>query len=265
MAGAAAVGVAVAVTALTRAESILLVPLLVVPLALLHRRLDRRRRLATLAVVVGTAGLVLAPWVGHNLGRFDEPVLISTGLGFTMKVSNCDRTYEGPYTGYWRWPCGVADEPIDGDKSSSDLALRREAMDYIGEHTDRLPVVLFARLGRTFGFYRPAQQVSLDATESREPLWSWVALGLFYALAGASAVAVVILRRRKVPVLPLAAFVLTVVVAVLVTFGQPRYRAMAEVPLVLLASVTLDAGFGSPERPGRFSRATHRDRDPATG
>lgn len=246
-ANAAALGAACAVTALTRAEAILLVPLMVVPLALLLPQLDRRRRLGALAVALGTTGLFMAPWVGFNLSRFDEPVFVSTGLGFAMKVSNCDLTYDGPYLGYWRYPCGIAQEPVSGDASTDDVALRREAMEYIGENTDRLPAVLFARLGRTFGFFRPAQQVALEGNESREPLWSWVALGMFYALTAASVVAVVILRRRRVPVFPLAAFVLTVVAAVLVTFGQPRYRAMAEVPLVLLAAVAIDACWPSSE------------------
>ena len=47
------------------------------------------------------------------------------------------------------------------------------------------------------------------------------------------------MRRRRVPVWPLLAFVVNVAVAVAVTFGQPRYRAPADVAVTVLAAVAL--------------------------
>ena len=52
---------------------------------------------------------------------------------------------------------------------------------------------------------------------------------------------VVVLRRRRVPVFPLLAFPITVLISVALTFGQARYRAPAEAALVILAAVAIDA------------------------
>jgi ABC-type transport system involved in cytochrome c biogenesis permease component len=49
------------------------------------------------------------------------------------------------------------------------------------------------------------------------------------------------LRRRRIPLYPLLAFVLTVVITVATAYGETRYRAAAEVPLVILAAVGLEA------------------------
>ena len=61
----------------------------------------------------------------------------------------------------------------------------------------------------------------------------WVLVPL--AVAGA-----VLLRRRRVMELPLLAFFVTVTVGVAVTYGFTRFRAAAEVPIVLLAAVSVD-------------------------
>lgn len=103
--GAAWIGVALALAALARAEAIVLAPLLVVPL-LLSRGPGRgaggsARRLRPLAAAGLTCVAVLAPWVGHNLTRFEEPVYLSTGLGSVLAVANCDATYEGRLIGQW--------------------------------------------------------------------------------------------------------------------------------------------------------------------
>ncbi len=62
---------------------------------------------------------------------------------------------------------------------------------------------------------------------------------MYYALLALSVPGAVLLRRRKVPVTPLVAVGLTVVVSVTLTFGTTRYRSPFEISLILLGSVTL--------------------------
>ncbi|HMA47921.1 MAG TPA: glycosyl transferase, partial [Frankiaceae bacterium] len=214
---------------------------LVAPLVLLARPLRRRRRLALLAVSGAACAAVLAPWTGYNLARFEEPELISSGLGPTLLVSNCPQTYTEPFKGWWWYPC-ITGRPLPpGDASRRDLEYRRIAGAFVAAHRDELPGVVLARLGRIWGFYHPLQQITLDTIESRELGVSRVGLGLFYVLAAASAAGVVVLRRRRVPVLPLLAFPVVVSVAVAAFYGTTRFRAAAEPSLVLLAVVALDA------------------------
>jgi 4-amino-4-deoxy-L-arabinose transferase-like glycosyltransferase len=246
---ATALGLAGALFALTRAEALLLLPVIVFAVPLLWVKDALRRRL-TFATVIGVVALVaLAPWVAYNRTRFQHPVLISSGLGWAMAAANCDQTYRGDFQGYWTFDCGVGtQEPRSapasrrGDGSVSDIAFRRKASRYIGKHLDQLPSVALARLGRTFGLYKPRQQLEFDKFESGRPLTpARIGLGAFYVLAAAAIFGAVILRRRRVPILPLVALVGMVGVATVITFGQTRYRAPAEVAIVVLATVAFDA------------------------
>jgi hypothetical protein len=112
---------------------------------------------------------------------------------------------------------------------------------YAEGHLNRLPLVVFAREGRTFGFWNPFQQTTIDA----QWMSSWVgvtrlAMISYWLLLAPALVGLVTLRRRAIPLYPLLAFVVTTVVAVAPSIGDPRYRAAAEVPLVLLAATGID-------------------------
>ena len=235
---AVVLGVAVAACALARAEAVLFVPLLVAPLILLDRRHDWRERIHQLVLAAVTTGLVIAPWVGYNLTRFNEVVTISTGLDPTVAVSNCDTVYYGPLTGYWSRPCILSmPVPTKGDVPAQEGAYRRMAMTYVEHHKSRLPTVVVARVARTFAFFHPVQQIKLDQIETRELLFSAVGLAMYYLLLAGTAFGLWAMRRRKIPISPIVATVATVAIAVAITFGQTRYRASAEPVLVVGAAV----------------------------
>jgi 4-amino-4-deoxy-L-arabinose transferase-like glycosyltransferase len=237
---AAGLGVAVGFTALTRAESILLVPLLVVPLALVLRALTVRRRLELLAVSVGATLLTIAPWIGYNLVRFEHPVFLSSNLEHTLLSANCDPMYHGPFIGFFSLACGSRFTPPKGDESVQERFYRDKVGDYVSDHESRVPVVILARLGRTWGLFNVNQQMTIDTIEGRELNLSRVGLGMFYAFVAAGVVGAIALRRRRVPLTPLLAVIAAVALTVAVVYGTTRFRAPAEVPLVLLGAVGLD-------------------------
>ena len=72
-----------------------------------------------------------------------------------------------------------------------------------------------------------------------------LALFGFWLLVIPAVGGVVVLRRRRIPVYPLLGFFAIVAVTVATTYGETRYRAAVEVPLVLLAAVGLSAGLAS--------------------
>jgi 4-amino-4-deoxy-L-arabinose transferase-like glycosyltransferase len=98
---AAALGAAIALVALTRAEGVLLFALLGVPVVLMAPGLEWRRRLERIAVMALAALALVAPWVGYNLARFEAPAYLSTGSGVTLVDSSCDAVYSGPFIGWW--------------------------------------------------------------------------------------------------------------------------------------------------------------------
>jgi 4-amino-4-deoxy-L-arabinose transferase-like glycosyltransferase len=239
---AAWMGVSIGVAALARDELGLLAALILVPLTLTAHLLSWRRRAAVLAVGALSALLVVAPWVGYNLSRFEKPVFISSGLGVTLASANCDILYSGPFEGYWAFDCALA-APVNrrADESVQGAEAQKYALHFVRTHASRILPVEMARLGRAFGFFHPMQQMHLDSrVETRPYRWALVGLGMYYAMVLLSIGGVIILRRRRVPVWPLLAVGLDVVLSTLITFGNTRYRTAFEVSLVLLSAVTID-------------------------
>jgi 4-amino-4-deoxy-L-arabinose transferase-like glycosyltransferase len=261
-------GVAMGIAMLGRDELTFLVLFLVVPLVLLARALSWKRRFAVLGIALLTTGLVVAPWVGYNLSRFQKPVFISAGLGVTLASADCAATYSGPAEGYWSMPCALAashnpwfKEHPKADDSAQGDEYQHLALDYVRSHESRLVPVTLAKIGRAFGFFHPLQQIELDSyIETRPYHWALGGLGMYYALLALSIGGTVILRRRRIPSFPLWAIGLDVVFSVALTFGQTRYRTTFEVSLVLMAAVTLDAIWSS-LRSGR--QASPESDDPA--
>ena len=233
-------GVVCGLTALTRSEAILLLPLLVLPLVAFLRRLSVRRRVALFAIAGVAALATLAPWVTYNLARFDHPVLLSIP-DQTLLAGNCPDTYYGKFIGYWSVPCILKSYVKGREPSTMALTYRREARHFVGQNLGRVPFVVFAREGRTWGFYHPDQQLQLDRLATKELELSRLGLAIYYVLAAGTIFGALILRRRRVPVFPLLATVLTPALSVAVTIGETRYRALAEVALVLGGAVTIDA------------------------
>ncbi len=237
---AATVGVSCGLTALTRSEATLLLPLLVLPLTAFLRQLNARRRIALFAIAATAALATVAPWVGYNLARFEHPVFLSIP-DHTLLAGNCRDVYYGPFIGYWSVPCITRLGVTEKEGSSAGLIYRREAFHFIRNNLGRLPFVIYTREGRTWGFYQPDGQLQLDQLATKELEVSRVGLAIYYVLAAGTISGAIILRRRRVPVFPLFAMVLTPALSVAVTIGETRYRALAEVALTLGAAVTIDA------------------------
>ena len=93
---AAVLGGMCGVLALIRSEQILVLPLLVLPLVLAAKGIDRRQRVTWLALATVVMLVVVAPWTIFNLGRFQRPVLLSNGFGAAAATGNCNIVTTGP-------------------------------------------------------------------------------------------------------------------------------------------------------------------------
>jgi peptidoglycan/LPS O-acetylase OafA/YrhL/4-amino-4-deoxy-L-arabinose transferase-like glycosyltransferase len=247
VASAALFGLAVGAAAMVRSEALLLGPFIAVPLLLWRRSAtgpDAKALGRQVAAAAGVVVLVIAPWVGYNMSRFENPVTLSAQFEHTLVSANCDEVFYGPSTGYWSRNCVEAAEPLTDpldDASEEGVVFRRLARDYVEDHKARTVVVLGARIGRTFGLYQPENQVALDYLYDNKAVGlGQVGLLGWYAVAIAGVVGMVGLRRAGRPIFPLVAIVAATAITVMVTYGATRFRFPAELALCIPAAVSLD-------------------------
>lgn len=276
----AVLGGAIALAALTRAEASNLLLLLALPLAVLVPGLAWKRRVLLVVVAGATYWLVISPWILHNLARFDQPVFLSYGAAGVLPQANCDQTYDGPLLGYWSGRCAfpsereipevgarnpdmevIAQQGLeflgDGDESNAaDIGLQR-GLDYIESRPGRAAVVSAARVGRIWGVYRPGQSITLDTVvEGRGRAVATTGLIVYYELLALGIAALVVLRRRSVPILPFVSLALLVTLTAAVAIGITRYRFPVDLGLVVLAGISLDAAWRWLRRPTRARGTT---------
>jgi 4-amino-4-deoxy-L-arabinose transferase-like glycosyltransferase len=230
-------GAACGAEALVRAELLLFVPTLLVPAALCPRSVPLRRRFGLAAVGVLAVLVVLAPWVGRNLATFRDPTTISTGDGRALLGANCAQAYAGQGLGLWH--IGCANAHPNADESVESKADVHAALQYAEHHAGRLPVVVLARVGRVWDFYQPIQMVNVDANEGRPVPASRAGLIVYYALLPFVVAGAVVLRRRRLGLWFLLVPIGVVTVVAALFYGTVRFRAPAEVSLVVLAAPAL--------------------------
>lgn len=240
--------------ALVRSEQLLLLIIAVAPILLINRRTTLHRRLAWTGATTLTAFALIAPWTIHNLGRFEEPVVLSTNLGSTLLIGNCPTTYSGELIGSYDIHCTIrlSMRSPDLDRSQRDIRFRTAAFENIRDNLDRLPATVVARYGRTLGVFRPAQTVGFAAGwlgSTNWPVWAWVTS--FLLLAPLAVYGGVLLRRSRTFQWPLVAPLLITLLVVTVAYGEPRYHTPADLGIVVLAAVALDRLM---RRPGQARR-----------
>ncbi len=236
---AAFVGAMVGVAALVRAEAILLAVVLVVPLIAFFAA---HRRPLLVAVAFASCALVLAPWVIRNMVVFSRPVTISTGDA-TLAGANCPAAYEGPAIGLWLQGC--YDDPPPGDESVASAFWRHQGEQYAAHHVSRLPLVVSARVARIWGVFNPVQTITASGDDGRARWTSYVAMISYWLLAPIGIGGLVVLHRRKVPVLPLVAQLVLVTLAAVLVWGAVRFRVPADVVLVIGAGIAVDRMYAS--------------------
>ena len=242
---AVALGFSCGLLAITHVEQLILIMLLVVPLILLTRDQPRDRRIGWAALATAAVIATVVPWAAYNSARFHTPVLFGSSNGMTVVVTNCQFTYSGPHIGFQDERCVKL---IDGsgkitgkDEAARDSQYLRIGRDYIRGHLSRLPVVIAAREGRLWSVFNVGQQMHLDTGRNTSIKVIEAGYFMYWLLIPAAVFGAVVLRHRRVTLLPLVALVVTVTVGAALSYGFTRFRASAEVAIVLLAAVAIDA------------------------
>ncbi len=233
-----ACGAAIGLAGLARSELILLAPLLAIVVWLARRDAVDPQRLRTVALLWCGCALVLAPWVGANLVRFESPVLLTTNDGTTLLGANCHDAYYGSDIGGWSLFCVVEEgSPPGEDPGVRSARHRRLAISYASDHVQRLPLIAAARVGRGLDIVGIENQVNGDVGEERYRWASWSGVVSWWVMAALAAIG---LRRVDRP----ARWVLlTPVVGVAITtvlfYGAHRIRSPMEPVVTVLAAIAV--------------------------
>ena len=234
--------VAMAALVMTRSEMLLLFVLLVVPAAWMAGGAPRLR-LRRLAVVAACTIVVLGGWTVRNLIALDGFVPLTNNSGTALAGSNCDAVYSGPQIGGWRLDCVPEGDYLALGEVEVARINRDAGVDYVKDHAGELPVVVAARLGRTFGVYDLDRTMFLGSLEDVDLEWLWAAWYGWLVVAPVAVAGAVVLRRRGGDLWPLVAPVVVVVAVTVTTYGNLRFRVAAEPSAVVLSAYAVVAAW----------------------
>jgi hypothetical protein len=195
--------------------------------------------------VVGACTIVVVGgWTVRNLIALDGFVPLTNNSGTALAGSNCDAVYRGPQIGGWRLDC-VPEGDYLGLGEVEVARINRDAgLAYIGDHAGELPVVVAARLGRTFGVFDLDRTMFLGSLEDVDLDWLWAAWYGWLLVAPASVAGAVLLHRRGGDLWPLVAPVVVVIAITVTTYGNLRFRVAAEPSAAVLSAYAIVAAWG---------------------
>lgn len=231
-------GFVLGLAALTRTEALMLVVFLVVPI-LWWARVPVRVRWTGVIGAVMVMLLVITPWVLRNRAAVGDTTISNVSPATALAGSNCDSTYAGESIGSWSYECTQPEDRTRlGEKAWTD-DIRADAMSYIGDNLNRLPLVLAARELRVWGLWQPGDLVRRDAEETRTAGFQWlVRVSALFTLAGGVA-GIWLLRGRGRQVVVLLGPVAMVATTAILSHGNPRFRTVAEPVLLIGLAVVL--------------------------
>jgi len=235
----ACIGFLCALAALTRAELVVLAPLIALLATVELRRRDRGETVVNIVALIAMFCAVVSPWVIWNQIRFEGQAFLSTNDGLTLAGANCDRTYFEDIGGWDIWCAYEVPVPDEADPAEASAIMRTAGLDYWRENLDRYPRVAVARLARIFSFGHLGSSAHSATAEGR-PIWlTHIGTLQYWSMIPLATVG---FRRRTTSSLRfvLLGTVPLVVVIALVANAYVRFRVPSEVGLVVLASLGAD-------------------------
>jgi 4-amino-4-deoxy-L-arabinose transferase-like glycosyltransferase len=243
-------GVLIGLAALTRGEGVLLLLGLGIPLVW-RSYAGWGQRFQALVVVGLAVGIVFGPWMIRNEVVFDRFVPASTNTTTAIAGANCPATYSGTRLGSWDLYCVYGAYAQYDKKHNRPGTIHNEAADlapgttaglrYMSHHLGRLPVVLAARVLRTWNLWNPSSLLTYDQGDNGVRSWLIVGYAMFLVMLPLAFAGAFVLRRRRVPIWPLVVPMVVVTFMSMALHGATRFRQGAEPSIIVLAAVALVA------------------------
>jgi hypothetical protein len=235
---AAAVGVVLGILLLLKPSSVLLAA----PIAVMWwARGQARTGTLRLAVTLGVAALVIAPWAirNYNLDS-DNFVPLSVQSAASYGVFNDDAANDSEQPWAWR-PVTNRDRALfESPRSEGELysELNRRTREYIRDHPSAVPKAFFYNgLLRTWDLQTPGDVVAEAPFQGRTKAVTAVGLAMYWPLLVLAIAGVVLLWRDDRRALAVAVVATALALSVVHTSdASTRYRAPFEPLIVVLAT-----------------------------
>ena len=192
-------------------------------------------------------------------------------------------TFHGPYVGYWSIYCTAGlnakldkfyppkraaylkaqlgdipgtDINFFGDESTHEVAWRAVGTAEIKDHLSQMPWMVVLRVARMWDLFRPRQNIQLNGLLEGRGVLAVAARDVSSTsrCSALSIVGLVLLRRRRVPILPFLAIAATITITAATSFGITRYRAPVDAMLPVLAGGARRVGLRAGPRAGDRAR-----------
>jgi 4-amino-4-deoxy-L-arabinose transferase-like glycosyltransferase len=237
-----ALGAVVGLAALTRSEAVVLAVALILPAVVLATPRRAPFPAASLAIALAPVVLLVGLWTARNAVRLDAVVPLTNNSATLVAGANCDQVYRGREVGLWNLECAIAAVPVSpADERAIASAMRSSAIEYSRANAERVPAVVAARVLRTFGLWDVPGQLRYESLEGRPYRWLWAGWVGHVTLAALAVVGAVALhrqgRRQWFLLVPLG----IVAVTAAFSYGNQRFRALAEPSLLVLAGAGVAA------------------------
>jgi 4-amino-4-deoxy-L-arabinose transferase-like glycosyltransferase len=233
----ALLGLLLGAAALTRGDGLVVAPVLVAVTAWRARPASGRRLAIGVLTAVVVLGAVLVQWGVRSSERLGTVVVVATNGGSLLEGANCGPAYGGEGIGSWEPRCLRETRRAGRTEAEWSRAATRAGLDYARDHAGRLAaLVVPARVLRGWGVWEPTAGARSEAVESRRYGWQLLGWGAGLALLAAAALGARELLRRRVEIGPLLAVVGAVTLVLAGSWGNSRFRVVADPALAILAS-----------------------------
>ncbi len=237
------VGALVGFAALTRSEAAALYIFVIAPVLLLSRkRLGPGwfGALRALGLAVLASLVVVTPWLIRDRVATKAFVPISNNSGTMLAGANCPEAYYSHHLGQWLYSCVQRDGKPGTTEVQQATIYRDRGQNYARDHAGRLPYVAAVRVLRTWGVWDFRDEINLESFESRDHGWLTAGHWMFFAMIPFTVAGIAIVARRRRRFLwPLATTMIMVVFVSAVTYGNQRFRLVAEPAIIVFAAVGL--------------------------
>jgi hypothetical protein len=236
----ALLGFTLGLATLTRSDGIVVGAVLVAVTAwCVPGAVMRRVGFAAVGGVVVLA--VLVPWTVRNRDALDAFIPLSNNSGSLLGGANCNPAYGGRDIAGWAFSCISATEASDRTEVQRAGTERSAGLRYARDHLGRLAAVVPLRVVRGWGLWMPTVLADAEAQETRNRKMQLAGWPIELVISGLAVAGGVIAVRRRIPVALLFAVIGAATVVLAASWGNQRFRLVAEPELAVLAAVTLSA------------------------